>query len=59
MTWRKVEYRSAHPRLVDEETFERVQQVLDAHNGSGERPRQHQHYLKSTVWCGRCGARLG
>ena len=49
-----VEYAGAHEALVDEETW---QAVLDSHR-SGERERLHNHLLKSTVVCGRCGSRL-
>ena len=31
--------------------------MLAAH-GPGEKHRQHQHYLKSSVFCGDCGNRL-
>jgi hypothetical protein len=34
--------------------FERVQRIIDAHSGSGAHQRQHPHYLKGLVWCGRC-----
>ncbi|MGK5554342.1 zinc ribbon domain-containing protein [Actinomadura kijaniata] len=38
--------------------FDRVQQVLADHKTTGEKQREHRHYLKSTVYCGRCGSRL-
>ena len=46
-----------HPRLIDEETFERVQQLLAAHRLAGNRSRKHQHYLTGSVFC-QCGGRL-
>ena len=52
-----VEYAGAHEPLVDEETWSQVQAVLDSHR-FGERERQHNHHLKTTVYCGLCGARL-
>ena len=52
-----VEYAGAHEALVDEETWQAVQAVLGSHR-SGERERMHNHFLKSTVVCGRCGSRL-
>ena len=52
-----VEYAGAHEALVDEETWQAVQAVLDSHR-SGERERLHNHLLKSTVVCGQCGSRL-
>ncbi|TYK44663.1 hypothetical protein FXF68_34545 [Actinomadura decatromicini] len=47
-----------HEALVTPETFDRVQRVLDAHQGAGTRRRKHHHYLKGTVWCGRCSKRF-
>ena len=52
-----VEYAGKHEPLVDEETWQAVQAVLDSHR-SGERERMHNHFLKSTVVCGQCGSRL-
>ena len=52
-----VEYPGKHEPLVDEETWQAVQAVLGSHR-SGERERMHNHFLKSTVVCGRCGSRL-
>jgi hypothetical protein len=47
-----------HTPLVERETFERVQQLLEARALAGDRSRKHQHYLKGSVFCGRCGSRL-
>ena len=52
-----MEYAGAHEPLVDEETWSQVQAMLDSHR-YGERQRIHNHFLKSTVVCGQCGARL-
>jgi len=52
--YKGIEYPGRHEPLIDEELFDRVQRILDAHSGSGVRQRQHQHYLKGLVWCGRC-----
>jgi cytochrome c553 len=44
-----------HEALVTRELFDRVQSVLTVRAAkTGERQRQHHHYLKSLVWCGRC-----
>ena len=43
--------------LVDEMTWQRVQDVLASHV-NGERVREHPHFLKSTLYCGQCGERL-
>ena len=63
--YRGVEYDGRHEPLVDAQTWQRVQDILDAHNQGGDRPRIHNHYLKGTVFCGKqddsgavCGSRL-
>src|SRR6266545_7038539 len=56
--YKGIEYQGRHEPLISEELFDRVQRVLDAHSGSGTRQRQHHHYLKDDVWCGRCGDRF-
>ena len=57
ISFQGVEYAGAHEPLVDEETWSQVQAVLDSHR-FGERERRHNHHLKTTVYCGLCGARL-
>jgi site-specific DNA recombinase len=52
-----VEYAGKHDKLVDEETWERVQDTLSS-KARGEKQRVHHHYLKGTIWCGHCGSRL-
>jgi site-specific DNA recombinase len=47
-----------HDALIDRETFERVQKVLDGHRASGDRSHKHSHYLKGSIYCA-CGKRLG
>jgi site-specific DNA recombinase len=47
-----------HEPLIDPETFERVQTLLDEKRVAGERPRVRQHYLRGSVFCGECGNRL-
>ena len=47
-----------HEPLVDERTWQQVQDTLAAHK-NGERTRRHPHYLKGTVYCGTCGSRMG
>lgn len=52
-----VAYQGKHDHLVDDDTWQRVQDVL-ASKAQGEKQRNHHHYLKGTIWCGRCGSRL-
>lgn len=57
VTYRGVRYAGRHEPLVDEATWQRVQDVLSA-NSAGEKRREHPHYLKSSVVCGHCLSRL-
>src|SRR5262249_23772623 len=47
-----------HEPLIDQETFNRVQQILTAHALSGEKQRKHRPYLVGTLFCGYCGRRM-
>ncbi len=58
LTYKGVEYKARHDRLIDEDLFERVQKILDAHSGTGVRMRSHPHYLKGALWCNRCKRRF-
>jgi site-specific DNA recombinase len=48
-----------HEALIDRETFDRVQTLLDEKQLAGERPQTRQHYLRGSVFCDECGRRLG
>lgn len=56
--YRGVYHEGQHEPLVSSETWLRVQDVLSAHRLTGEKERKHPHYLKGTIFCGECGARL-
>ena len=58
VTFRGVQYPGAHKPIVTLETFAKVQATLESRRHQGEKQRQHPHYLKSTIICGRCGSRL-
>jgi site-specific DNA recombinase len=47
-----------HKALIDQDTFDQVQEILDLARVSGERVQKRNHYLKGTVYCGDCGGRL-
>jgi site-specific DNA recombinase len=47
-----------HKKLVDPDTFDRVQALLSARSVAGDRPHKHQHYLRGTLYCAACGGRL-
>jgi DNA invertase Pin-like site-specific DNA recombinase len=57
VTFRGAVYPGKHEALIDEMTWQQVQDILMTH-ASGERTRDHPHYLKSTVYCRTCGSRL-
>ena len=54
-----VEYDGLHPALVDQETWDRVQDVLSGRRLAGDRSWRHDHYLKGSLFCACCGERLG
>jgi site-specific DNA recombinase len=58
VTYKGIEYPGRHTALITEDMFEQVQKILDAHQGAGTRMRSHPHYLKGTLWCGRCKRRF-
>ena len=47
-----------HEPLIDRETFEKVQAVLESAMLSGNRTRKHKHYLRGSIFCGYCGRRM-
>jgi site-specific DNA recombinase len=47
-----------HKRLIDPDTFDRVQALLSARSVAGDRPHKHQHYLRGSLYCAICGGRL-
>jgi DNA invertase Pin-like site-specific DNA recombinase len=51
-------FEGRHEPLIDQETFERVQALLDEKRVASERPQKRQHYLRGSVFCGACGQRL-
>ncbi len=57
VTYKGVQYPGAHEPLVDEDTFERIQTILESRL-NGERTRKHPHFLKSTIYCAYCGSRM-
>ncbi len=48
------EFAGRHEALIDEELFDRVQEIVRTRGHSGERRRLHHHFLKGTVYCGEC-----
>jgi site-specific DNA recombinase len=58
VSYRGEHYLGRHEPLVDGATFKKVQDLLDAHRNGGERSWMHDHYLKGSLFCHRCGSRL-
>jgi site-specific DNA recombinase len=58
VAWNGKRYPGKHDRLIDEDTFDRVQALLAAARVAGERPQKHHHYLRGTVVCDECLGRL-
>ncbi|MCU1580048.1 MAG: Resolvase domain protein [Rhodoglobus sp.] len=58
MVYRGVTYQGSHEQIIDKTLWQRVQDMLSAHNTAGDRQRSHEHYLKGSVYCGSCGSRL-
>jgi site-specific DNA recombinase len=54
-----VEYKGRHEPLIDRTTWQLVQQMLETRRVAGDRSWRHDHYLKGSLLCGRCGSRLG
>ena len=53
-----VEYEGRHEHLIYQATFAKAKAVLSAHTNSTEKDRKHHHYLKGSLFCGRCGSRM-
>ena len=51
-------FEGRHEPLIDPQTFEIVQSRLDEKRLASERPQKHQHYLRGSLFCGKCGRRL-
>ncbi|GAA3830504.1 recombinase family protein [Brevibacterium ammoniilyticum] len=47
-------YPGRHEALIDEDLFNRVQELMDERGYAAERRKRHDHYLKGTIWCGQC-----
>lgn len=58
VVYRGVRYDGAHERLVEPEVWYQVQTMLRSHAQSGVRTQKHDHYLKGTLYCGRCRERM-
>jgi site-specific DNA recombinase len=58
VTYQGVQYEGRHKPLISRPLFDRVQEVLAAHDQAGERKRVHHHYLKGSLRCNECESRM-
>ena len=56
--YKGAEQSGTHEPLVDIETWQQVQRLLDSRKIADERRRTHDHYLKGSLFCGQCGSRM-
>ena len=54
VTYQGEEFEGRHEALIDEDLFGRVQDLLESRSVAKERRRVHHHYLKGSLFCGRC-----
>ncbi len=55
VTFEGIEYPGNHEALINEDLYHRVQAVRASRIQSQEKPRVRTHYLKGSIFCGRCG----
>ncbi len=58
VAWNGERYPGKHEKLIDQDTFDRVQALLAGARIGGERPQKHEHYLRGTIVCDECLGRL-
>jgi site-specific DNA recombinase len=51
-------FEGRHQPLIDRDTFDAVQALVDEKRVAGERPQHRKHYLRGSLFCGECGKRL-
>lgn len=56
--YKGAEQPGTHEPLIDLDTWQHVQRLLDSRKIASERRRSHDHYLKGTLYCGSCGSRM-
>ncbi len=57
--FKNVLYDGKHDPLVDEITWQSVQDILAGRRLAGDRSWRHGHYLKGSLVCARCGGKIG
>src|SRR5579863_7388195 len=59
ISYNGVDYPGEHQALIDEATFDTVGAILDARNLNKDKTKSRPHHLKGSLFCARCGRRLG
>ena len=59
VTYGGVEYPGEHEALIDEATFDTVGAILHARDLNKDKTKSRPHHLKGSIFCARCGRRLG
>jgi site-specific DNA recombinase len=59
VTYGGVEYPGDHEALIDEATFDTVEAILHARDINKDKTKSRPHHLKGSIFCARCGRRLG
>lgn len=50
-------YKGQHEPIIDEETFNKAQELFKEREGKAAKAFSHTCYLGGLIWCGKCGAR--
>jgi site-specific DNA recombinase len=58
VAYQGIHYEGKHPPLAEPDVWLAVQDNLAAHAHRGEKDRVHPHYLRGSIFCSACGARL-
>ncbi|MBI2638153.1 recombinase family protein [Candidatus Peregrinibacteria bacterium] len=56
--WAGAEILGTHPKLIDTDTFNKVQTIMKSRGGETSRKRKHNFLLRGIAFCGECGSRI-
>ena len=59
LSFNGVVYDARHPKLISDRLWADVQDELSGRRLAGDRSWKHDHYLKGSLFCAKCGSRLG
>ncbi len=61
ITWNQQLYKGRHKAIIDEETFNCVQKIIEKNrvtNSNYQKPRKYVYLLKGILRCGKCGSMM-